>query len=181
MLYPLPEMVVRKTEREPIIDGKLSSGEWDDASAGTAFTTAFREELAKNQSTFWITYDDSFIYVAIRNYRGEHDVLLRKHARRLDDVGIVFDHSNEIWITPPGTPQSTYQTLFNSYPAVYDKKIIPSVGYVSMSWKGGLGDSVIGKSQRVDGGGKGSYQGFRTPQDRKWCEVEGTFLHRCAQ
>jgi acyl-CoA synthetase (AMP-forming)/AMP-acid ligase II len=50
--------------------------------------------------------------------------------------GIVFDHSNEIWITPPVSPATTYQTLFNSYPGVFDVKMIPSVGYTAKSWKG---------------------------------------------
>jgi len=134
---PLPEMVVAKTVKAPTIDGKLEPGEWDRAPAATAFVTAFQGDLCKIQSVVWVTYDDQFLYIAFKNYRGPTYTLLSKRARENDDEAIVFDHSNEIWITPPVSPATTYQTLFNSYPGVFDKKVIPSVGYVAMSWQGG--------------------------------------------
>ena len=133
---PLPEMAVARTPTPPTIDGKLAEGEWDRAAACSAFTVAFHGQLAKYQSVAWVTYDDQFLYVALRNNRGPHDVLLSKRARETDDEAIVFDHSNEIWITPPGTPQATYQTLFNAYPGVFDVKHMPSVGYTAKSWNG---------------------------------------------
>ena len=133
---PMPELVVPKTSHPPVIDGKMAPGEWNRAAAATGFTVAFAGDLAKNQSVFWVTYDDQFIYVCFKNYRGPHDDLLKKTARGDDDESIVFDHSNEIWITPPATPLATYQTLMNSYPAIYDCKKIPSVGYTSKSWRG---------------------------------------------
>jgi len=133
---PLPRMVVPKASAGPTIDGKMAPREWDRAAAATAFTVAFHGQLAKNQSVVWVTYDDERIYVCFRNHRGEHDVFLSRKARADDDAAIVFDHSNEIWITPPGAPQATYQTLFNAYPGVYDVKMIPSVGYTAKSWRG---------------------------------------------
>jgi hypothetical protein len=133
---PLPEMVVSRTLTPPTIDGKMEPGEWDRAPACTAWVYAFREELALVQSVAWITYDDKYVYVCIKNQRGARGELLSKRARKNDDSGIVFDPSNEIWLTPPVTPATTYQTLFNSYPAVFDAKMIPSVGYTAMSWQG---------------------------------------------
>jgi hypothetical protein len=132
----MPEIVVAKTSHPPVIDGKMEPGEWDRAAAATGFTVAFAGDLAKNQSVFWVTYDDQYLYVCFKNYRGPHDDFLKKTARGDDDESIVFDHSNEIWITPPATPLATYQTLMNSYPAIYDCKKIPSVGYTSKSWRG---------------------------------------------
>ncbi|MFQ5810213.1 MAG: hypothetical protein ACE5JM_11395, partial [Armatimonadota bacterium] len=133
---PLPEMVAAKTSAPPTIDGTLSPGEWDRAAACTGFTVAFQGNLSEVQSAAWITYDDRFIYVAMKNHRGEKTTLLRKRARKPDDGDIVFDPSNEIWLTPPSSPRATYQTLFNSYPGVFDAKKIPSVGYTAMSWTG---------------------------------------------
>ncbi|MFW6162522.1 MAG: glycoside hydrolase domain-containing protein [Planctomycetota bacterium] len=134
---PLPRMVVAKAAKPPTIDGTMAPGEWDRAAACSAFTVAFHGHLAKNQSVAWITYDDAHLYVCLKNGRGPHDTLLSKRARENDDMKIVFDHSNEIWITPPGSPQATYQTLFNAYPGVFDVQHIPSVGYTAMAWQGG--------------------------------------------
>ena len=133
---PLPEMVVSRAVVPPTIDGKMEPGEWDRAPACTAWVHAFREDLGLVQSVAWITYDDKYIYVCIKNNRGPKGQFLSKRARKSDDPGIVFDPSNEIWLTPPVTPATTYQTLFNPYPAVFDAKMIPSVGYTAMSWQG---------------------------------------------
>lgn len=130
---PLPEMVVAKTSRPPVIDGTISPGEWDQASACTGFVTAFSNNLARCQSTAWITYDDKFIYVCIRNLRGEWHSLLHKSTRKPDDEHIVNDDANEIWFSPPGAPPTTYQTILNSYPAIYDCLKIPSLGSTQMS------------------------------------------------
>ena len=62
------------------------------------------------------------------------NVLVTKKGRRPDDANIVYDYANEIWFTPPVTPATTYQTLFNSYPGVFDTKLIPSLGYNAMAW-----------------------------------------------
>ncbi|MFW6457268.1 MAG: glycoside hydrolase domain-containing protein, partial [Planctomycetota bacterium] len=131
---PMPEMTVTRTDAPPTIDGKMEPGEWDRATACTAFTVASKHYLAPVQSTAYVTYDDEYIYVAIKNLRGEKTPLLEKRARQPDDSSIVFDPSNEIWFTPPTSPQVTYQTLFNAYPGVFDAKMIPSVGYTAMSW-----------------------------------------------
>jgi hypothetical protein len=133
---PLPRMVVAKTLRPPTIDGKLAPGEWDRAAACTGFVKAFDNTLGSVQSVAWITYDDRYFYVAMKNDRGPGYTLLSKRGRRPDDGRIVFDHANEIWFSPPSTPAETYQTLFNAYPAVYDVKMIPSVGSKAVSWNG---------------------------------------------
>jgi hypothetical protein len=114
----------------------MAPGEWDRAAACTGFVTAFEGKLAKIQSTAWITYDSRYIYVAFHNFRAPQLKFISARARRDDDDSIVYDPANEIWFTPPGVPQSTYQTLFNVYPAVFDVKMIPSVGYSSKSWSG---------------------------------------------
>ena len=133
---PLPEMTVTKTAKAPVIDGVLSPGEWDNASACTGFVLVSEDKVARVQSIAYITYDDTYFYVAIKNYRETGLTLLSKQARKGDDAAVVFDHSNEIWITPPTPQPTTYQSLFNAYPAVFDCKMIPSVGYTAMSWTG---------------------------------------------
>ncbi len=133
---PLPEMVVTRLRVPPKIDGLIGPGPWDAAAACTAFMPAFKNELSPIQSVARMGYDDKYLYVAIMNYRGPGDGFLKKTGREPDDEAIVFDTASEIWITPPGTPVTTYQTLLNTYPAVLDVKMIPSVGYTGKSWNG---------------------------------------------
>ena len=135
-VIPMPRMVVSKAATAPTIDGKIGEGEWDRAPACTAWVMAFKDELCTVQSVAWITYDDEHFYVCIKNNRGPKGTLLQKRARKADDAMIVFDPSNEIWLSPPTSPLETYQTLFNPYPGVFDAKMIPSVGYTAMSWQG---------------------------------------------
>lgn len=133
---PMPEMVVCKTVVPPTIDGKISPGEWNQAPAATAFVVAYNGGLAQLQTTAYVTYDDNYFYVAIKNLRPEGLTFLAKNGRKSDDAAVVFDPSNEIWFSPPGAPAATYQSLFNTYPAVFDTKMIPSVGFNGMSWSG---------------------------------------------
>src|SRR6202789_2354033 len=135
-VLPMPRMVVPRTSHPPVIDGVMEPGEWDRAAACTGFIRTFEATLAPTQSTAWITFDSKYLYVAFRNYRSEKLGFLSARARRADDERIVSDPGNEIWITPPGSPATTYQTLINVYPAVLDVKMIPTVGYSSKSWSG---------------------------------------------
>lgn len=134
----LPEAVVTKTSERPVIDGTMAPGEWDVATSGTGFHVRSRpfERIGHNQSVFWVTYDDSYIYVCFKNYRAPSQRLVRKNARRPDQHDIVGDDSNEIWFTPPSNPQETYQMMFNSYPAVWDVKYVPAVGHRGKGWSG---------------------------------------------
>jgi len=65
---------VVKTETAPAIDGIMDEGEWNDAAAVTGLTATAPEDykfglrkmenVARDQSTFWITYDDQYLYIA---------------------------------------------------------------------------------------------------------------------
>jgi len=133
---PLPRMAVPAASHPPTIDGVMEPGEWARATACTGFITAFTGKLARIQSTAWLTYDSRYLYVAFHNFRGPDLKFISARARRSDDDSIVYDPANEIWFSPPGSPQATYQTMFNVFPAVFDSKMIPSVGYTSKSWSG---------------------------------------------
>jgi hypothetical protein len=131
---PLPRMSVGRAAEPPVIDGTLAPGEWDRATAATAFVSAFSNQLAHVQTVVWVMYDDEYFYVCFKNYRTEKNTLLSKRARTNDDIDIVFDHTNEIWFSPPETPAPTYQSMFNSYPAIWDVMKIPTVGHTQQNW-----------------------------------------------
>lgn len=136
---PLPKMTIPKIAKPPVIDGTMNPGEWDRAVAATGFVRAFRNNLSDVQTVVWLTYDETYLYVALKNYRGPQSKyqLLSIKGRKPDDGRIVFDMSNEIWFTPPSHPQETYQTLFNAYPGFFDVKMVPSLGNESRSWTAG--------------------------------------------
>lgn len=131
---PVPTVVVPTLSQPPVIDGTLEAGEWHDAAAVTGFVTAFKNQLSPYQSVARVARHEGYIYVALVNQRSRFDTLLKKTARQPDDTRIVSDHANEIWMTPPLEPPTTYQTLFNAYPAVFDARIMPTVGNTSKSW-----------------------------------------------
>ena len=93
---PLPELVTTKLPAPPKIDGRLSPGEWDSAAACTGFMTAFKNELSHIQSVAWVAYDDEYLYVAMKNYRGENYTFLKKHGREPDDEAIVATNPLEM-------------------------------------------------------------------------------------
>jgi hypothetical protein len=133
---PMPSMAVPKLNKAPIIDGVMDLGEWDRAAACTGFVPAYGKFLAHVQTVVWFGYDDTYFYVCFKNYRTKKNTLLSKRARGHDDINIVFDHANEIWLSPPEKPPVTFQAMFNAYPAVWDEKKIPSLGNSQVSWSG---------------------------------------------
>jgi len=141
-------MTVIKTAKPPVIDGKFEPGKWDGAAACTAFVRVFDPKLAHLQTVVFVTYDDKYIYLCVKNSRGKDEKLLLAAGRRPDDENIVYDYANEIWFSPPTSPARTYQTMFNVYPGVLGELKIPSLGYSSKSW---TGHWDIASSQNKDG------------------------------
>jgi hypothetical protein len=72
----LPKLVsVVQTDKPPIIDGIMEKGEWDWAASITGLTVGIglgnghyflgdMKNVAADQSTFWLSYDDKYLYVA---------------------------------------------------------------------------------------------------------------------
>ncbi len=132
----LPLLTIVKTDKPPVIDGKAEPGKWDGAAACTGFVRVSDQKLAHLQTVVFVTYDDKYLYVCVKNDRGKEQTFLKAAGRRPDDENIVYDFANEIWFSPPASPARTYQTLFNAYPGVLDQLKIPSLGYTSKSWTG---------------------------------------------
>ncbi|MCC6580247.1 MAG: hypothetical protein IT440_07370 [Phycisphaeraceae bacterium] len=60
-------ITVPRTTHPPVLDGKLSAGEWDDAAAVTGIINQFDGVAHPRQATFWLKYDDTTLYVAQRS------------------------------------------------------------------------------------------------------------------
>src|SRR5271165_2181755 len=125
---PVGEFTATRFEKPPIIDGKVSPGEWDRAFTTSGLMTPFEHLLQESQTTMSLGFDDQRFYFLFRCRRGNHEWKLWKHSRFNDDYDF-GEPSVEVWVTPPTIVPETYQNVINTYPAVLDVKNIPSRGY----------------------------------------------------
>ncbi|MGA2258014.1 MAG: glycoside hydrolase domain-containing protein [Thermoguttaceae bacterium] len=143
---PIGEFTATRFVKPPVIDGKVSPGEWDRAFTTSGLMAPFEHELQESETTMSLGFDAQRFYFLFRCRRGNHESKLWKNARFNDDYSF-GDPSVEIWVTPPTAVPETYQNVINTYPAVLDVKNIPSRGYSSQGWKG---DWKVGVSEDAD-------------------------------
>ncbi len=144
---PVGEFTATRFQKPPVIDGKVSAGEWDRAFTTSGLMTPFEHELQESETTMSLGFDAERFYFLFRCRRGNHEWKLWKQARFNDDYNF-GDPSVEIWVTPPTAVPETYQNVINTYPAVLDVKNIPSRGYSSQGWKGNW---KLSESEDADG------------------------------
>lgn len=97
---PRPLLVVPLLKKPPVIDGRLTSGEWDGAAATTGFVTLSTRTLSPRQTTVFVGYTATGLYVA---FRCPHSGTFRRGKKLRDSTG--GDHAMEnveLWLAPPG-------------------------------------------------------------------------------
>jgi hypothetical protein len=142
-------IAVVKMKSPPTIDGIMEPGEWENATRITGLTEAgviFQagvhgcvcvidhptlgrlKNIATNQSAFWVSYDDEYLYVAhlspppagIRDNPAMIQVML-KRAQTLHDANIDQDDSISIEIMSPVYPDGdNYIIQVNSIGTTFD-------------------------------------------------------------
>ncbi len=135
---------VVKAKKAPVVDGIMEKSEWDDAVRITGLVKAGwagqpgvqgniehitrMENIANDQSAFWISYDDENLYVAhlspppanIRDNPAIIQVMLKKN-QTLHDSNIDFDDSIDIEFMSPVCPGGdNYIIQINSIGTVFD-------------------------------------------------------------
>jgi len=70
----------------------------------TAFVKAFDGTFARPDRG-WVTYDDQYLYVAIKNWRGPNYSLLSKRGRRPDDVTSCSTTPRDLVLPPARRPR----------------------------------------------------------------------------
>ncbi|MBI5832288.1 MAG: hypothetical protein HZB16_08275 [Armatimonadetes bacterium] len=132
---PIGEFAAPRLTPAPTIDGRAAPGEWDRALTTSGLVAPFDWQLQQAETTVSLGWDEANLYFLFRCRRGNEEWQLRKSARENDayDFG---DSSVEIWVTPPALVPETYQTILNTYPAVFDCKMVPSRGYTAQGWQG---------------------------------------------
>jgi hypothetical protein len=140
------EFTATRFDKPPVIDGKVSPGEWDRALTTSGLLAPFEHELQESETTMSLGFDAERFYFLFRCRRGNAEWKLWKHSRFNDDYSF-GEPSVEVWVTPPTLVPETYQNIINTYPAVHDVKNVPSRGYSAQGWKG---DWRVGVSEDAD-------------------------------
>jgi len=132
---PIGEFTATRFEKPPVIDGVASPGEWDRALTTSGMLAPFEHELQETVTVVSLGFDAQNLYFLVQCRRGNFEWKLWKFCRQNDDYNF-GEPSIEIWVTPPAQVPETYQSIINTYPAVFDCKMIPTRGYTGMGWKG---------------------------------------------
>ncbi|MDO9463912.1 MAG: LamG-like jellyroll fold domain-containing protein [bacterium] len=114
---------LRKTSDKPVIDGKLTDTCWQNQRPLTNFyLNNIGIELAKKQTTAYLTYDDKNIYVG---YRCQEPQMAGIKAHIADHDGPVSrDDCVEFFVSPKGEDDYVYyQFILNTNNALFDQKI----------------------------------------------------------
>jgi hypothetical protein len=119
---PAPEdrvLRVGPTSKPPVIDGDLGDACWRDATLASGFITILGAWIAQ-QTTAYVTYDDTFLYIAYRCSEDEID-RLDAHTTGHDDVRIFTnDDSVEFFLDTNLDRASYYHFGVNSAGWRYD-------------------------------------------------------------
>ena len=97
------ELIARKTEHPPTIDGVLDDTCWQDAPKAIGFTDERTEKPAKNQSVGRVVYTDTAIYVGLHLYDDMPDKIVARQTK--DQTRI----RGEDWVSFSLDPFHTHQ------------------------------------------------------------------------
>ena len=125
----LPVISISRTKAPPVIDGKMTPGEWDQASGVTGFLDLYGK-LVPHQTFVYVTYDDKKLYFAFQ-YPFPGNLKLKSTVKERDG-SVARDDAIEIWLNPgKGT---YYQFLGNSIGTIEDYRYVK--GKAERAWNG---------------------------------------------
>ncbi|MHC4874424.1 MAG: sugar-binding protein, partial [Planctomycetota bacterium] len=111
-------------EKPPVIDGKISDGEWSQCSAITGFVDSFKESgrFTDEQMTVHLAYDKTHFYLGFTILLGEGQLQKPKAVKR--DGKVWTDDCVEIFFQPSAKtkPEQIFHFIGNSKGVIYDEK-----------------------------------------------------------
>lgn len=114
-----PELTVNRINA-PEIDGRISAGEWADASRYTGFSKLPGSRISHHQPEVRFGYDDRALYVALIS-KGPQRAPVAEKTRR--DSNVWEDDGVELYLQPDSQPENLYQLIINPQGTVYDQRI----------------------------------------------------------
>ncbi|MES1260339.1 MAG: DUF5916 domain-containing protein, partial [Acidobacteriota bacterium] len=130
-----PSLHIRRIEKPPVIDGKIDDPAWADAPVIRDFTQVEPVEGAPptEQTELLVTYDSDFLYIAIRCFDSQPELILGKQMQK--DGNLNSDDSIEIAIDTFRDRRNGYQFQTSPAGARGDGLIEPG-GEVRDDWDG---------------------------------------------
>ncbi len=137
-------VTVSRFKKAPVVDGKLSPGEWD-AAVGTAGFQDIKPGkggvLEARTGRTYCGFTDDRLYIAVVSEMPPDGKLYANQTNR--DSNVIFDEGIEIWIDPnrPNRAaktgdQSFYQFIGNAIGTIYDVRFDPVKGTPDVGWNG---------------------------------------------
>ena len=125
---------IHKTEKPPIIDGKISTNEWKNLSWSESFVDIADSihVIPPFETRFNMMWDDQYIYIAASLKEKDIWATLTHH----DDI-IYRDHDFEVFIDPNNDGEQYFEIEINAFNAVMDlfmNKPYKKKGIYNLNW-----------------------------------------------
>ncbi|MCM8757273.1 MAG: carbohydrate-binding family 9-like protein [Candidatus Omnitrophica bacterium] len=146
-----PFLVIPSCRKTPVIDGKLTEGEWQFATALTLVETVGSRNVRLEQPVFYVCRDKENIYIAMDSLASNTNTIVASCVMR-DHLSIIGDDCLEIMLAP-GSGKDIEQFDFpvfyfaiNALGTLWDCKFIPNSAETHNSWESGaeIANSVDG-------------------------------------
>ena len=117
---PTPLIVVVKTPKPPVIDGRIGPGEWRYATATSGLLNLADGNPATETTVVQMTYDAERLYFAFEARLATEQAPAASESNR--DGGVWADDSIELFLQPPDIAQDKfYHFIGNSIATVFDR------------------------------------------------------------
>jgi len=131
--FPEPVLRLPPSRRAPVIDGRASPGEYEDAALLTGLVQNRDGVLTQRDARVYVTWHGTRIYVAMVSELPPWKELFTHQYRR--DRQVVRDDSVEMWVRPSFAAPNTCQLIVNEIGSIYDIKHMPDIGQDILPWK----------------------------------------------
>lgn len=115
----IPSAHIPRTATSPVIDGRLGD-EWTNCASVTAFSHVGLNRLASEQTTAFMAWDNTALYVAFRCSQNQTPVVRDPEAGR--DSAVYRDDSVEVFLQPSLSSHTYYHFSGNAAGQVRDEK-----------------------------------------------------------
>ena len=119
--FPINVYPCTRTERPPVLDGKLDDAVWQRATLVSGFTLLNTDKLVSPQTSFRLLWDDKYLYLGVQCDEPQIEkVTSVRHAH--DGPGVFSGEAIEFFVDPDHTHDLYYQFAFNVAGSLYDGK-----------------------------------------------------------
>ncbi len=146
-----PFFVIPACPEPPVIDGKISEGEWQFAAALTMLETVGTRNIRMEQPVFYVFRDKENLYLAMDSLASNTNTIVASCVVH-DHLSIIGDDCLEIMLAPGSGPDierfdfPVFYLAINALGTLWDCKFVPNSAESHNSWESGaeIANSVDG-------------------------------------